>query len=249
LGVIAIKASQKDSILEVGYLKSREASHEASSKYTIRFLNEDDLQDAMKLQEIVLHNLKDSEIYHPASQEILKEYLNKKDSAIGVVIGEGLIGFGILHIPGDEQDNLGRDIGMSKMDLNKVAHLQFSVVHPDYRGNFLQSKLAKYLLDVIEDIGCWHVLCTISPKNYYSLRNAFQMGFVIKGIKEKFGGLLRCILYKNNSISANPTWRNVVTIKSSDIEGQKKLLNEGFVGFNVSNEPNNFLINYGKSDL
>jgi len=78
VGVIAIKVSQKDSILEVGYLKSRGASHEASSKYTIRFLNEDDLQDAMKLQEIVLHNLKDSEIYHPASQEILKEYLNKR---------------------------------------------------------------------------------------------------------------------------------------------------------------------------
>ena len=140
LGVIAIKASQKDSILEVGYLKCRGSSHEATSKYAIRFLTEDDLQGAIKLQEIVLRNLKDPEIYHPASQEILKEHLSRKGSAIGVVIEEGLIGFGILHIPGDEQDNLGRDIGLSKKDLNKVAHLQFSVVHPDYRGKSLQSR-------------------------------------------------------------------------------------------------------------
>jgi hypothetical protein len=141
-GVIAIKANQKDSILEVGYLKSRGVSHEASSKYIIRFLTEDDLQDIIKLQKIVLSNLKDPEIYHPASQEILKEYL-RKDFAIGVVIDEGLIGFGSIHVPGDEQENLGRDIGMPKEDLNKVAHFQFSFVHPDYRGDFLQNKLAK----------------------------------------------------------------------------------------------------------
>ncbi|MEI6103398.1 MAG: GNAT family N-acetyltransferase [Methanothrix sp.] len=244
---IAIKASQKDSILEAGYLKGSGDSHEARSKYIIRFLTEYDLQDVIKLQEIVLHGLKDSEIYYPASQEKLKKYLSEKTFALGVLTGEGLIGFNCIHTPGDEQDNLGRDIGMSKEDLKKVAHIKFSFVHPDYRGNSFQLKLIKYTLDVINSVGCCHVLCTVSPKNYYSLRNMFQSGFLIKEITKKYGGLIRCILFKNICISAHPTWQDVMIIKSSDIEVQKKLLNEGFLGFNVSKDPNGITIHYGRS--
>ena len=33
-------------------------------------------------------------------------------------------------------------------------------------------------------------------------------------------------------------------VKSSDIEAQKKLLNEGFLGFNVSKDPNGIMIHY-----
>ncbi len=58
--------------------------------------------------------------------------------------------------------------------------------------------------------------------------------------------MIRCILYKNIAISANPVWQNIVIIKSSDIEGQKKLLNDGFLGFNVSKEVNEFFIHYGQ---
>ncbi len=107
-------------------MKGRGDSHEARSKYIIRFLTEYDLQDVIKLQEIVLHDLKDPEIYYPASQEKLKKYLSEKTFALGVLTGEGLIGFSCIHTPGDEQDNLGRDIAMSKEDLKKVAHIKFS---------------------------------------------------------------------------------------------------------------------------
>ena len=33
---------------------------------------------------------------------------------------------------------------MSKEDLKEVAHIKFSFVHPDYRGNSFQLKLVKY---------------------------------------------------------------------------------------------------------
>lgn len=199
------------------------------------------------MQEIVLQNLKDPEIYHPASRGILKEYLSETGFALGVVADDGLIGFGCIHIPGDEQENLGRDIGLSIEDLNKVAQLQFSFIHPDYRGYSLQYKLIKYFLDVIKDTGYLHVLCTVSPKNYHSLHNAFQRGFLIKEIKEKFDGLLRCIMYKDLSTDANPALKDVVRVRSSDIEGQKKLLSEGFFGFNASKGPDEFFIHYGRS--
>jgi ribosomal protein S18 acetylase RimI-like enzyme len=98
--------------------------------------------------------------------KISKELLDRGDCAMGVVIDEVLIGFCIIHIPGLEQGNLGRDIGMSEEDLNTVAHIQFIFVHPDYWGYSIQNKLIKNILDIVKDIGCHHVLCTISPKNY-----------------------------------------------------------------------------------
>ncbi len=225
----------------------RGASCISSLKYTIKYLNEDSLQDLVKLQKIMLLNLPDPELYQPASIDILKERLCKEHSVIGAVTDEGLIAFGIIHIPGDNEDNLGIDIGMSKADQDRVAHIQYIIVHPDYRGNSLQEKLAKYLLEVIKETGYTHVLGTISPKNYYSLCNMLKLGFVIMEIKPKYGDWLRCIIYRDIDFAASPTWQDVEKIKSSDIERQETLLKEGFVGFDVSGGPDDFLIHYGRA--
>jgi len=215
--------------------------------YVIRFLNKDDLQDVMQLQEFVLLSLKDQELYQPASKEILKDYLNKKNQAIGVEIADDLIGFSCINIPDVKEQNLGRDIGLSKEDQEKVAHIQYSFVHPGYRGNSFQLKLIKHVIEIIRNMGFCHVLCTVSPKNIYSLRNMFQNGLLIKAITIKYGGFLRYILYKDINIVANPIWRDVATIKSSDIDSQIKLLNDGFLGFNISKGPDEIKIYYGRS--
>lgn len=245
-GVSAIKVRQNDTVIEVGYLNPRSAAHGARPKYTIKFLVEDDIQEIINLQNIVLANIKDSDTYYPVSKEVLKGLMNNGDSAMGAVIGEELVGFCIIHIPGPEQGNLGRDVGMTEEDLNTVAHIQFIFVHPDYRGYSIQNKLIKHILDIVTDAGCRHVLCTISPKNYYSLYNTLQWGFVIREIKEKYGGLIRYILCKNISIDANPAWQEIVTINSSDIDGQKRLLDDGFQGFGVSKGSDGFIIHYGR---
>jgi hypothetical protein len=215
----------------------------------IRFLDEEDLQKVIRLQEIVLNNLNDPELYHPASKELLQEYLGRERSAIGVEIDEGLVGFSCIQMPGGNKQNLGHDIGMPLEDLKKAANIQFTFVHPDYRGNAFQIKLIKLLLAIIKDLGYFHALCTVSPKNYHSLRNMFQNGLLIKEITTKYGGLLRYILYKNINISSNPAWQDVIIIESSDIEGQKKLLNEGYLGFDASKRSNEILIHYGRSQI
>ncbi|HOO54359.1 MAG TPA: GNAT family N-acetyltransferase [Methanothrix sp.] len=246
MGVLAIKARKNDTIIEVGYLSSRSASQGAVLKYIIKFLTEDDIQEIINLQDIVLAKIKDSDTYYPVSKEVLKGLLNNGDTAMGVVISEELVGFCIIHLPGLEQGNLGRDIEMSEEDLNTVAHIQFIFVHPDYWGYSIQNKLIKHVLNIVTDAGCRHVLCTISPKNYYSLYNTLQWGFSIREIKEKYGGLLRYILCKNISIDVNPRWHEIVTINRSDIEGQKRLLEEGFQGFDVSKGSDGFIIHYGR---
>ena len=234
-------------ILESGTIKKCELCFESEEKYEIIFLNENNLKDILRLQEDILLNLQDPELYAPASADLLSERLSKEQFVIGVLTEKRLIAFGIIHIPGDAEDNLGRDIGMPEAMLNNVAHLQFIVVHPHYRGNSFQKKLAKNLLNVIEDMGYEHVLGTISPKNYFSLRNMLELDFVVKEIKIKYGGMLRCIIYRNIA-KANPSWKEVAKIKSSDINGQKMLIKRGFVGFAISDVAENFMIHYGKAN-
>jgi len=106
-------------------------------------------------------------------------------------------------------------------DLEKAANIQFTFVHPDYRGNAFQMKLIKHLLHIIKDLGYCHALCTVSPKNYHSLRNMFQNGLLIKEIKTKYNGLLRYILFKNINISSHPTWLDVITIEAQISKGRK----------------------------
>jgi len=244
--IMAIKAGREDSILEAGYLRVGGPIDEEGSRYTMRFLTEEDLQSVVRLQEIVLYDLKDPELYHPSTQEDFLRYL-RNGYSIGVAVDGGLIGYGIIYLPEDENENLGLDIGMPDEDLQYVVHFQSSVIHPDYRGNSFQTKIIGNLFDIIHDIGRYHLLCTISPKNYYSLSNTLRSGFVIKEIKEKFGGLLRCILYKDLRPGEGQTWQDITIIRSSDIEGQRKLLGDGYVGFDVSRGRNEFFIHYGKS--
>jgi hypothetical protein len=99
-------------------------------------------------------------------------------------------------------------------------------------------------LRVIEEIGFEHVLCTVSPKNPFSLRNVFSNGFVIRGLKPKFEGAWRYIMYKN-LLHAICFQCETVSIKGSDIEGQVNLLSRGYLGFDIRLLSADFEVFYG----
>lgn len=234
------------SILEQGYLSRYNRFSKDDVRYEIRFLDKNNLKDMIKLQGIIIDNLPDKELYQPASSDLFEKRLSKKQSVIGVLTDDGLIAFGIFYTPGKSIDNLGKEIHMPDSDLIDVAQLQYIVVHPNYRGNSLQKKLITQLLSLAHNIGCKYALGIISPKNYFSLRNMLCLGFVIRDINKKHGGMDRCVMYKD-LVNANPIWREVVNIVHTDIEGQEKLLEKGFVGIDVSTTyAENFVIYYGK---
>ena len=108
----------------------------------------------------------------------------------------GLVAYSIIRIPGLAEDNLGRDLNLTEEKQMKVAHLQATVVHPHFRGNGLQRKMARAHLEEIAEMGYEHVCCTVSPKNPVSLSNILSCGFVIRGLIPKFGEWWRYIMYK-----------------------------------------------------
>lgn len=236
-------------LIEIGRLvKNRGSPLEKYEGYEMNFLDEGRLQDLIDLQDIIIRSLPDPEIFWTHPIGYFREVFKVEQSVIGVSNDDGLIAYSLIYIPkecGVEEgcENLGRDIDLSNEDLKKVAHLQATVVHFSYRGNSLQKKMEMRHLEVLKDMSFEHILCTISPKNPFSLRNALLCGFVIKGLKRKFNGWWRYILYKN-VLQPVSLGSDESMIDSSDIIGQIYLISKGYIGCRMELIPKGFNVIY-----
>jgi hypothetical protein len=200
----------------------------------------------MDLQKMVIHHLADKEIFRTHSADYFLEHLQKEKRTIDVFCHDELIAYNILSFPGYGKDNFGLDINLPKEDLPNVVHLATIAVHPDFRGNSLQSKMQNAHLRMMADLGYNYVCCMVSPKNRPSLQNILSQGLIIKALKIKFQWRLRYILHKN-LLEPHSIGHDVVRMDSKDIPGQINLLNQGFRGFHLSSLSDGFEIHYAKS--
>ena len=115
----------------------------------MRLLEEDDLSSIINLQQIVLNNLNDADIFEPQSAESLGDCVKTHGQIMGIIVEERLIAYRVIYFPKHHQDNLGRDLSLPKSVLNSVAHLESVVVHPDYRGNSLALKMNVQALKIM----------------------------------------------------------------------------------------------------
>lgn len=99
-------------------------------------------------------------------------------------------------IPGTEEFNLGRDIGLPEEELLLVVHMDTAAVLPEYRGNGLQGRLMKYVEEDLKTSGFRILCCTAHPDNRFSVNNILAQGYEVMMTKEKYGGLLRHIFMK-----------------------------------------------------
>ncbi len=219
--------------------------------FNMKFLESSDLRDICGLQGLVAENLPSQELFRLHDEDYFRELLESDRSAIGITIDDVLIAYSLIVIPGAGQDNLGNDIDLPEDELESVAHLQAAAVHPDYRGNGLQKLMGEAHLKVIEEMGFANVLCTVSPRNPVSLRNILDNGFVIKGLRPKFWGVWRYIMYRDlhRPTSLRHLRSNPLAIKCSDIEGQLDLLQRGYLGFDIDMCSGDFEVLYGRIAL
>lgn len=214
--------------------------------FHMEFLDEKALPEIVKLQELIARSLPDPKIFHLQGEADLREIFRLERAVIGVLADEGLAAYSIVRIPGEAEDNLGRDLDLPSEEQGNVAHLQAIAVHPAYRGNGLQRRMAAAHLGVIGELGCRHVCCTVSPLNPFSLNNLFGFGFLVKGLKPKFEGWWRFILHRAIPLQ-KVGGSEEIKIDGSDIAGQVDLLSRGFVGFRMAFVPGGFDVFYRRS--
>ena len=235
------------SLIETGTLKRKKTGFPLEDVgYEMMFLDEGHLEDAIILQEVMAQNLPDKEIFRLTTPGEFSDLLSLQRRVIGVFTEDGLIAYNVICFPGGDCENFGADINLPRSELEKVAHLKAVVVHPAYRGNRLQKRLAKLHLEVLRELGSCHVCSTVSPKNDISIQNHFDNGFVIRGLKVKYTDRLRYIMYKNifHDFVPGP---EAVRIMSTDIDGQKRLIDRGFAGFGIQIQDDRSQVMYGMS--
>lgn len=234
------------SLTKAGIIKKNKGSPlEEDALFEIRFMDQGNLDEIMALQEVIIQNLTDKEIFRTHSIDYFRDLFQVENAAMGAFVDEGLIACSILQFPEKIEDNFGADINLPEDDLSKVVQLAKVAVHPDFRGNSLQNKMQSIHLNVAREMGYYHACCMVSPKNRHSLQNMFYHGFIIKALKVKFASRLRYILHKN-LLTPNMSIPVEIQISSSNIAGQICLLNGGFLGFQLLPLCDGFEVSYGR---
>lgn len=103
--------------------------------------------------------------------------------------------FDIL-IPGLDPYNYGYDLGFGEEELLRVINMDTAAVHPDYRGQGLQTRLMQEAEREISQKGRMILMCTVHPENSFSLNNVLKQGYRIEKKLEKYSSV-RYILRKD----------------------------------------------------
>ncbi|MGV8145235.1 MAG: GNAT family N-acetyltransferase [Alkaliphilus sp.] len=235
-----------------GIINKRINGSREPMKYKLSFIGKEYLQEIIELQERVSEGLDNEEIFVGDGREFIQnEVLTQgKGVAMGVFVDGRLVAFRTITFPlADSVHNLGREIGLCGNELNKVAVLEATVVHADYRGNQLQKKMLKYSISLIKERGYRYICATVSPYNYPSLSSVMSFNLTIRDLQIRggiYGGRLRFLLVRDLREEINKDYKKTISVFNAEIDKQSQLLKEGFIGFEISKKAEKYEIKYGK---
>lgn len=85
---------------------------------------------------------------------------------------------------------------LSKENLQKVIHMDSASVLPIHRGHHLESRMIAYAETLIDRTKYSYSLATVSPINPASKKSLESNGYHTIATKEKYKGVMRCIMLK-----------------------------------------------------
>lgn len=151
----------------------------------------------IELQEIIMQDLEDKQLYAPTEREEFIEYFQKGAKIIGYLNEEEeLIAMAVYIKKGYDKGNYGYDLDLEGENLLKVGQVESTVVRSDYRGNGLQRILCEKIEDIAKNEKVKLLTSTASPYNKYSVNTFEKLGYKIEKEKIKYGGLRRYVLAK-----------------------------------------------------
>lgn len=229
-----------------GILKNRVSGHEED--YYIIKLNKEHHGIIIELQRHVMSLMSRSDLFIGLYPEEVENMLEDSGGImIGAFVKDKLIGFYGIYFPNLNYDCLGIDLGIPEEEFTAIAHLEGAVVHPDYRGNSIQKLFTGICIEEALKIRNIRYLCaTVSPYNLPSIESVFKVHLYIKMMKVKYGNMLRYIFVRDLENTEEIVEESIVDIESNNFDLQSKLLQNGFVGFNLLNLHEKPFISFGK---
>ncbi len=173
-----------------------ETERNPQSAYTIRKGERSDLKWIRRIELEALASLEDQTLFAIEDEAFAERHLEKEGFILICQVDGEPAAYLMVRLPGQAEDNLGRDAGVPADQLDQVAHMESVVVTERFRGRGIQ----KILLDRAEQEairrGYKLSMATVAPGNPASLRSFLALGYREVARKEKYGGLERCILLK-----------------------------------------------------
>lgn len=201
----------------------------------IKYLSLKNLADVVALQKVVINYLDKKELLETLSVKELENVLSQP-YAVGIYVDNVLIAFRTFLIPHlDERGHLADDVGVNR---DASIYSELSLVHPEYRGLGIQTKMGKLLIESVRrDNTFRYVLATVAPDNIPSLKDKFKLGFQIYNTSYKYGHKLRHIMMRDLEDLENlenDSENNEISVSLKDTEWMLKY-GHAYVGFGMEN--------------
>ena len=162
-----------------------------------KLAQKDDAKIIYEIMNETYQNLENKNTFVCDTLNEIEEWLEKKGFGIIAYNNQKkIIGFLIVSYPGHSKKNLGYDIGLPKKELEKVAHMESTVVIPKYRGKGILQKLIQYAEKTIDRNNYKYFLATVSPDNPASFISLEKNGYQHIITKTKYNNLTRRIYLK-----------------------------------------------------
>ncbi|MGM0395642.1 MAG: hypothetical protein ACQEP4_01140 [Bacillota bacterium] len=238
-------------VLGKGSLMKNKHTRMELEEYKMKLLGKDRLREVIDLQQHVYDNLPNKDVLYIDSYEDMLSDMEEGAKVIGVLNSrDRVIAYRYIAFPGMDDRNMGYDIGLNPEELDRVVHLETTVVDPKYRGNDLQNLTLVAAKKMVQEENYQHFLCTVSPYNFFSLYNIMKNGLKIKALKKKYGssedgdeGLWRFILHSDMKKQIlNPV--DLVISTWANLEMQRDLIEQGYIGHEIHKESQQ--LNYAK---
>lgn len=161
-----------------------------------RNITPDELEDVLELQDFVYDNLDDKEVLETIGRDEFNEMI-EQGFIIGIFKEDELKAVRAMYIPPlDDPEHLAEDGGVK--DRTQVIYSEITFIHPEERGQGLQTRLGHELLNKVREDGRFkYVFTTVMPTNPPSLKDKLRLGFKIINTRHMYGGKLRHVLQLN----------------------------------------------------
>ncbi|MDX9871708.1 MAG: hypothetical protein RBT41_04720 [Clostridia bacterium] len=200
--------------------------------YELLLLDKADLPRIMDLQDRVISTMDRNDYCVPLSAAEYLEILTGHGEALGLLIGGCLVAVCAILFPGEDQNNMARELNFSAEKLLQTAQLEIALIHPDFQGNGLQQMMAGLLVERAQSSKrCRYLFTTVSPYNYPSLQTVTALGMYLAKVCKKYFQWDRYVAYRDFLQPIELDKENALAISNADLEEQQALIAGGYLGF------------------
>ena len=223
----------------------RVPSANCSYPFSVRLLTSEDLAELYALHLLILSTLPHPHVLRPDSRDFIERNLRLRGVTFGAYCRRELIAYSVVAFPHPDEESPSVDLPQASIEPNRVAVYDGSAVHPAFRGSHLHAALNQMRREYAVRAGYYHLMGTVSIFNPFSLTNHLEAGFFVKGIKNKYGGMIRLIIHQDTRADPRRNGWEEQVVSLEDCLSHSAATESGMWGFRVHRREGGSVVQYG----